>query len=471
MIKRLLSVVTAAAVFGTTVLPFYPEEAEALPKMRYSVFQKGGDVVVAVYNPYAKELKVIHYWLGIGVPRVYQFSNTDCKTFPIWTYDVSVDKTRKIKCPIDRRYKIEDLDWYKYIVKEDGKKVNMDGEDFYVIIPPFLKSPDVDRYRACLIREGDGTSPPYYSYYWLDNPGDDSQGYIAGIGPVFGAVCREIVDPKYINQRFGTHYDRGDYGKSGPIENVTFKNISLSDAMDLVASYMKVNAIPIGLFGIETLDVTRETHKSLFKKKVVYKWWEKTNWKVIAKVDGGVPFKYGYNLLNGDAIGNTLPHKTTKIYEESHSGWTMLGVIGFQLIMLGIGWATGLFSVASPYFGMTDKMFAGTLGGFFAFNDVWNVATQAGDTYKLFQSANPVPFTDFTKDTSVTTGKGYDQLASRLRTGSDLHPNLNGYTEAKDRLNARAKFWNLGKFHPPSDYPKIQFDLPKGKVIVLPANQ
>ena len=397
------------------------------------VYQSKG-TVIAVYDPYGKNLKLFHYWIGTGVPQVNWATNTDCSR-PMFAWVIVKHPNRKFDPSNDPSL--------ERMVCETDPRVKWDSKFRYI--------------KNCRYPED---SPNITRVMY-----DERDKSIVYADPVQGAFCRRIVDEGSLG-RFGLKFKvrRSGYittydGK-GKIRNSYFSNISYQKALDLVTFYMYINQIPKGIFTVQTFDVYKTKSSSLFRTKITYHYKEKPIYYVImAGVSAGEPLPHGYRLLDGQAVGNNLIRKEFEIYSKSKSGWTGFGVLVFQAAFIAAAWMMAA-PLAAP---MANSLF---VAGGLTVQDV--VAVGVGLSY-LVQDIKSDVFTSlwgnkvfklkglvkdavaggatvgtsglimndsYADDGNVVSYDGARHITQRVIAGSDQRPTLSGFYEAKKQVDA-----------------------------------
>ncbi|WP_457628627.1 hypothetical protein [Persephonella sp.] len=391
--------------------------------------------VIAVYDPYGKNLKIFHYWLGYGFPMYSRATNTDCtrKTFtwlrvkhPTWKFEG--DWTNNYECRQDSRFA------------------------------------DV---MAC--RKIGSSEHEVDLYYDVDD------NRILNISPVPGAFCKRVVNVHYLKERLGISDIIGEtagtiatYDGSGTIENAYIKNISYEKALKLTTEYMFVHKIVYGIFTVQTFDVYTTKSSSLFKTKITYHYVEKPLYYVIMTgVNAGTDLGMGYRLLNGQAVGNNLIRENMEIYTKSKSGWTGFGVLVFQAAMVALtygaagaafaaaGASVGTLTVGTTTFSYAALGAAAQAATYIAqdikadvFTNLWGdkvyeTGSITEEGLLALSTAGTVGLVmndDYAGDTNIITGDGASHITSRVISGDDTNLTLSGFYEAKKEVDAYENF-------------------------------
>ena len=294
--------------------------------------------------------------------------------------------------------------------------------------------------------------------YSNDNPStvrlyyDTTDNKLLSITPVHGTLCRRIVSPEWMRERFGISVSGGDAGAistldgSGSIRNKYFSYISMDKALDLMVMYMYSKNINKGIFVVQTFYTWKEKKKKgMFKRKVIIHFVEKPIYYIIQKgANAGRPLIRSYYLLDGQAVGNTLQRYNNEIYQKSKSGWTALGIAIIQSLVVATAVFTGgttagiifgtQFAIQDIKNGVFEELISGG-DGVYDTEGIWVDTTAAATT--LGTASIVMNDNKYDNNLNITAGDGASHITSRVIYGNDLNTNgMSGYTEFLKQKNA-----------------------------------
>lgn len=433
MRKLLASAVLTAYAFS--IMPISPAKAESNDVLQFKlevesaklrdVYQSNG-MAIGVYDPYGKNFKIFRYWIAVGTPKVDRLTNSDC-TKPVFAW-------LKGKHPV-----------MKTSTQSNLKNCKIDS-----------------RYGDVMACQNDKGQVVYYDV------NDNSK---VDITPLQGAFCRQVVGPTYLSDFMHISgvdvSDAGNipsYDGTSSIKNYVIRNISYDNAMDLLAKYAFRNKLPFAIMVIHTFDVYTTKSKSLLKTKITYHFIEKPQYYILmAGVSAGTPFRYGYNILDGQAVGNNLSRLNQEILTKSKSGWNGFAMVLFQVALVALTY--GAFSAGLPALAGIGYETASTvanvvsigMGAGFAvqdyksgvFNNLFDGMYSTQNLLKdgvvgggSFGAGDLIMNDGYEKNTDITTGDGADQITQRTIQGYDGYNTLSGFNEATREKNA---YWNWSK--------------------------
>jgi len=405
--RRELRITTARALILTSLVSQLPIPSYALETGGYSSKVLDRGVVVGIYDPYFKSLKLFHYWIVRGKGYTDSYSNTKC-TLLGKVAEVGIS-TRKINC-------------------ESG----------------WIKADEVESVKKALSSSSVKVSPLVNDLYYCEASGQfgykaDDGYYLASLNLDDYSVCRRIVDPSFLNKKYGAKppFDKGENGHSGGLKNVWFENVSFGGgkkgALDLLISYSQASGANAGILAVEGLHFHKHKHKcGLFKKCIDYIWDEKVAYYEIARVPSVEPLQGGF-YLSTQGIANNLYVHSDRIKKITKKGWSFIAVVVSQVALVALTGGLGAPTV------LTNLM----AGGFFTSNLISGFQHGWGaGMYSLGEGITPGAFNDFGKDTKKSKDPGSKALHSRFISGSDLNTNaLDGYEMAKRIYGNYLKNW------------------------------
>ena len=429
-LQRLLSIILSLFSFFSIATaadvkdPLQKLVIEAESDKLHDVYQPAG-TVIAVYDPYGKNLKLFHFWIGIGSPRYDWASNSDC-TRPIFAWVIAKHPTWKFDPDNDPGH--------ARMICWDDPRVKYDKRFSHIKLCRYNTDPE-------------GQVRIAY---------DTRDSRLVFVNPVGGAFCRRIVDEGEIGRwGFKLNIKRGPkiktYDGKSEMRNSYFANISYEKALDLTTFYMFIHKIPKGIFVVQTFDVYTTKSKSTFRTKITYHYVEKPLYYVImAGVNAGQPLARGYRLLDGQGVGNNLIRKQIEIYRKSKSGWTGFGVLVFQAAFIAATWfAGGPMLVAAN---IPKELVAGGMALNYLAQDIKSGVFTSLWGDKPFQmdglvrdavagaatagASGAVMNDSYADDFNVQGGDGARHITQRLINGSDANTNLSGFYEAKKQVDA-----------------------------------
>ena len=404
----------------------------------HDVWQPAG-TVFAVYDPYGKNLKIFHFWIGVGSPRFDWGLNSDC-TRPMFAWVIAKHPTWKFDPDNDPAHA-------RMVCEQD---------------PRVKYSSKFQHIKRCRFN----TDPEGQTRLWYD----DRDNRIVFPDPVSGAFCRRIVDGSDF-ARFGFKFSTAEgpkiktYDGKHYLRNTYFKNISFQKALDLVTFYMYSKKITKGIFVVQTFDVYTTKSSSMFKTKITYHYVEKPIYYIImAGVNAGQPLARGYRLLDGQGVGNNLIRKNFEIYRKSKSGWTGFGVLVFQAAFIAATWMVGGPMIAAATGVSKTAITAGVALNYLAqdiksgvFTSLWGdkpfqmdgLVRDAVAGAATVGASGAVMNDSYADDFNVQSGDGARHITQRVINGSDMNTNLSGYYETKKQVDA-FKNWDkpTGSFGP-----------------------
>ena len=405
--RRELRITTARALILTSLVSQLPIPSYALETGGYSSKALDRGVVVGVYDPYFKSLKLFHYWISRGKGYTDSYSNTEC-TLLGKVAEVGIS-TRKINC-------------------KSG----------------WIKADKVKSVKKALSSSGVKVSPLVNDLYYCEASGQfgykaDDGYYLASLTLDDYSVCRRIVDPDFLNNRYNAKppFDKGENGHSGGLRNVWFENVPFGGgkkgALDLLIAYSQASGANAGILAVEGLHFHKHKHKcGLFKKCIDYIWDEKVSYYEIARTPSPQYLQGGF-YLSTQGIGNNLYVHSDRIKKITKKGWSFIAVVVAQVALValtgGLGAPTMLTSLMAGGFLASDVVSG--------FQHGWG-----GGMYRFGEGITPGAFNDFGKDTEDSDDAGSKALHSRFISGSDLNTNaLDGYEMAKRIYESYLKNW------------------------------
>jgi len=404
--KRELRITTARALTIAAVASSLPLPSYAMETSSYSSKALDRGVVIGVYNPYAKELKLFHYWVVRGKGYTDKNSNTDCEAAGK-ILDVAVS-TRKVRCS----------NWKK-------------------------ASGSVPALKNALSSPSTKVSPLVNDLYYCPSSGQfgyrTSDGYYqASVSIDDYAVCRRIVDPQWVNKKFrpSVPFNAGYSGTAGKLKNAYFRHIGFGGgkkgALDLLAAYMQATGAPAGILAVEGLNFHKHKHKcGFFKKCIDYIWDEKVVYYEISRAPSPTPLQRGL-YISSQGIGSNLYVHSDRIKKITKKGWSFIAVVVSQVALTALTGGLGFTTLAN------------FLGGAFATSTLISGASSGwgAGVYNLGEGITPGVFNDFAKDLSESSDPGSRRLKSLFRSASDLSPGiLDGFTEARNIYSSIKKDW------------------------------
>ena len=405
--RRELRITTARALTVAAAASSLPLPSYAMETSSYSSKALDRGVVVGVYNPYAKELKLFHYWVVRGKGYTDKSSNTACEAVGK-ILDVAVS-TRKVKCG----------SWRK-------------------------ASYSVPAVRDALSSSSTKVSPLVNDLYYCPSSGQfgykTSDGYYqASISIDDYAVCRRIVDPRWVNRKFkpSVPFDYGQNGISGGLANVYFRHVPFGGgskgALDLLAAYMQATGAPAGILAVEGLNFHKHKHKcGFFKKCVDYIWDEKVVYYEISRAPSPTPLQGGL-YLSSQGIGSNLYVHSDRIEKITKKGWSFIAVVVSQVALTALTGGLGFTTLANFLGGMfaTSTLVSGVSHG-------WG-----SGAYRLGEGITPGAFNDFGKDfKDESSDPGSRKLKDLFRSATDLSPGvLDGFIEARNVYSSIRTNW------------------------------
>lgn len=415
--KVISSILLSALIVQTVPIPAFagytnPYEIDTA-KMQ-DVLQSEG-TVIGVYEPYHGTFKLIHYFKGMGVPNpdVEKLSNTYCVGNADSHYEVLIDTNLKY---------------------QGGG--------------------------SCSVYTGINNDLPYGVYQKCRTGNQEivyntQTGNIVSVAKLYGRLCQRYVNLDYI-RKYLKDINVNDMISAGKWEGVArdlgsaketyLANMTEDEAIALMTSYMRQNNISTGIFSRETF-YTRTEKKGKIRKKIITHFYENPTYHLIIKgVNAGVPLGNGYFLLK-EGEGLNLVKNNIEIHTITKSGWSFIASV---LISVALGVATagigsaigvglGLMSAYSVSFWAVAGY--GALGGLAGFGASWAVnGFGTDDVLDLYGVGGGW------KEKHPTTGDGADQLASRVRSGSDMDVNLSAYYENSYTKTSYSNMTKAGGF-------------------------
>ena len=408
MMRENLKRATAYLSLVAAVMSTMPLPANAFETSSYSSTALDRGVVVGVYNPYFKELKLFHYWIVKGKGYTDKDSNTVCS--PNGKVLEVAFSSRKVSCPSGWKKAKDSVGFIKSAVSNPNVKVSPLVEDLYYC-------PTTGQYG-----------------YRSDS------GYLqASVSLSDIALCRRIVDPEWINRRYrpSNPFSRAVAGTSGGIRNVMFTQIGFGGngkgAVQLVNAYMQATGASAALLVTEGLHFHKHKHKcGLFKKCVDYIWDEDAKYYEFARgAESPIPLGYGI-FMSTQGIGNNLYIHGDRIKKITKKGWSFIAVVVSQVALTALTGGLGLSSLqALLQLGfISNDLVSGLQGG-------WG-----SGSYRLGEGITPGAFNDFSKDTDISSDPGSKELHKRFARATDLSPGvLDGFIMANRIYDNYRKNW------------------------------
>ena len=397
MIREELKRATAYTVLVSSLLSMIPLPASAYEVGGYSSPAIDRGIVIGVYDPYYREMKIIHYWLVKGKGFVDKDSNTVC-TYLGDALTVGVG-TKKVSCLSGWELAKDTVGTIKNALNNPNVKVSP-------LVNQLYYCPDN---KLFAIKTNDGYFEASYSFQ-----------------PV--SVCRRIVDPNWINRKFkpNVKFDAAQSGTDGMgLRNVRFIHIPFGSdkkgAIQLLSAYTQATGASAAIFAVEGLHFHKHKHKcGLFRKCIDYIWDEKVSYYELGRAPS-ISQAGGGLYLSQKGIASNLYVHSDRIKKITKKGWSFITVVVAQVALVALTGGVGVGALAN------------VLGAGFLTNDVVS-GLQGGwgsGAYRLGEGITPGAFNDFSKDFGKNSDPGSDALHSRFVSATDLNPKgLDGFVQA-----------------------------------------